>query len=526
VLLIACVNVAIMFLLRAAMRRRELMIRLSLGAGRRHIIRQLLAESTVVCALGAVGGALLAVAGVQLLKNFPPAEIPRLAQVSLNLPVAAFSAGILFVVTILVGLVPAFAVLRTRTTLNPSDAARTTESRSAVRLRETLTVAEIALAVLLLVGGGLAVQSLIRLLRDDVGFTTAQLFTFKTNLTPQAYPDLASVNRFYDRLSAKLAGLPGVSAVASVSYLPLSGESQFQAAQPVGQPATLDAAGRPPSVAWRVVRGPYFSTLGTTLLSGRFFDEHDQAGTPLVAVIDDAFAQQFWPDTSAALGQAVRFGEGSQAQIRTIVGIVHRQKHNGPGHVPIPQAFVPLSQTYIRGMYTVLKLQGAPTGLATLVRTRLAEVDSTIPMYFVETMEQRYASTLALPRFTAGLVSAFALLALVLAAVGIFGVTAYAVSQRTREFGIRFAIGAPRSHIAWLVLGRVGRLAAIGGVLGGFAAYQLAQLMTGLLFNVEPADWSTLLVAAAAISATALVASFVPLVRALRVDPVTALRAE
>lgn len=212
--------------------------------------------------------------------------------------------------------------------------------------------------------------------------------------------------------------------------------------------------------------------------------------------------------------------------MRTIVGIVYRQKHNGPGRAPIPEAFVPLAQTYIRGMYTVLKLEGAPTGLATLVRARLAEVDPTIPMYFVETMEQRYAGALALPRFTAGLVGAFALLALVLAAVGIFGVTAYAVSQRTREFGIRFAIGAPRSHVAGLVLGRVGRLAAIGGAIGGFAAYQLAQLMTGWLVGVEPADFPTLVIAAVVISATALVASLVPLARALRVDPIAALRAE
>jgi putative ABC transport system permease protein len=525
VLLIACVNVAIMFLLRAAVRHREMMIRLSLGAGRRHIIRQLLAESIVVCSLGTLGGMLIAVIGVEILKAFPPADIPRLAEVSLNFPVAAFSAAILLLVTLLVGLAPAFVVLRSRVVIGLAHAARVTESRSAVRLREALTVVEIALAVMLLVGGGLAVQNLRNLLRDDLGFTTAQLFTFKTNLTPQAYPDLASTSRFYDQISAKLADLPGVAAVAGVSYLPLSGESQFQAAAPVGLEAP-EAGSRSPSVAWRVVRGPYFSTMGTSLLLGRFFDERDQANAPLVAIVDDTFARRFWSDEAAALGQSVRFGEGAQAQVRTIVGIVHRQKHNGPGQESIPGAFVPLSQTYMRGMYTVLKLQGAPTGLAAMVRTRLAEVDPTIPMYFVETMERRYASTLAMPRFAAGLIGAFAMLALILAAVGIFGVTAYAVAQRSREFGIRFAIGAPRSHIVGLVLGRVGRLAVIGGAAGGFAAYHLAHLMTGFLSGVAPADLPTLAVAAATISFTALAASLVPLIRALRINPVEALRAE
>ncbi len=518
VLLIACVNVSIMFLLRAAMRRREMMIRLAIGASRWHIIRQLLAESAVVCGLGAAAGLGLAVVGVGILKAFPPGEIPRLQEVAVNGPIAAFTVGVLLVVTVVVGLAPAITLARTRAPVDLSQTVRTTESRSAVRLRETLTVAEIALAVMLLVGGGLAFRNLSRLLNDDVGFATTQLFTFKTNLTPSAYPDLEQANRFYEQLTARLEALPGVSAVAAVSYLPLSGESQFNVATPV-----TGGPGSP--VAWRVVRGPYFSTLGVTLLHGRLFDATDRADSPLVAVVDDAFARRHWPSEAAALGQAMRFGEGDGAEVRTIVGVVRHMKHRGPRQDSLPEVFVAQAQFYQRGMYTVVKTAAA-ANLAPLVRAQLAQVDPTIPMYFIETMEQRFASQVALPRFTAGLVGAFAALALVLAGVGLFGVTAYSVAQRSREFGIRIALGAPRSHVAGLVLGRTGRLALIGSVLGAVAALHLADLMKSLLSGVDPVDGPTLLAATSIIILTVLLASIVPLVRALRVNPIEALRAE
>lgn len=518
VLLIACVNVAIMFLLRAAVRRREMMIRLAIGASRWHLMRQLLAESAVVCFLGAAGGLAVAVFGLEALKAFPPADIPRLQAVAIDAPVALFTIGVLLLVTVLVGLAPAVTLFRARVTLDVAQTGRSTESRAAVRLRETLTVVEIALAVMLLVGGGLAFRSLHNLLRDDVGFATARLFTFKTNLTPQAYPDLARANRFYEQFIAKLESLPGVASVAAVSSLPLSGESQFVPVVPwAGEPVG--------TVAWRVVRGPYFSTVGATLRHGRFFEATDRIDTPLVAVVDDAFARRYWPTEAAALGQSVRFGAGADEHTRTIVGIVQHVKHAGPGKESLPEAYVPQTQCYQRGMFVVIKTAGA-TSFAPLVRARLAEIDPAVPMYFVETMEQRFAGTVALPRFTAGLVGAFSVLALVLAGVGIFAVTGYSVSQRAREFGIRFALGAQRSHVAALVLGRTGRLALIGGTIGAVAAFHIAGLMQSLLFGVDPVDGPTLAVAAIVTVATALVASLVPLARALRVSPVEALRAE
>ncbi len=518
VLLIACVNVSIMFLLRAAVRRREMMIRLAIGASRWQITRQLLMESALVCTLGAGAGLALSVFGVELLKTFPPAGIPRLQEVAVNGPVAVFTVGILVIITLLVGLMPAISLLKTSAPVDISQTHRSTENRSAVRLRETLTVVEIALAVILLVGGGLAFRSLGKLLGDDVGFATGRLFTFKTNLTATAYPDAGRTNRFYEQLTARLESLPGVTSVSAVSFLPLSGESQFNVVTPA-------AGGQSSTAAWRVVRGPYFSAMGVKLLQGRLLDVTDRPDSLLVAVVDDAFALRYWPAEGTALGQQVRCGEGGSAQTRTIVGIVHHVKHRGPGQESLPEVFVPQSQAYQRGMYTVVKTDGA-VNLAPLVRSELARVDPTIPMYFIETMEQRFATQIALPRFTAGLVGAFAGLALVLSGVGIFGVTAYSVAQRSREFGIRAALGASRLHVVRLVLGRSGRLAVIGGIVGAVVALQLAELMKSLLFGVDPLDAPTLLIAAVTIVLTAVLASLVPLVRALRVSPVEALKAE
>ncbi|HEY1111689.1 MAG TPA: ABC transporter permease, partial [Opitutaceae bacterium] len=451
---------------------------------------------------------------------------PRLEEVDINGPIAAFMVGVLVLVTFFVGLVPAFAVFKTRITEGITQSTRTTESRSAVRLREALTVVEIALAVMLLVCGGLAVRSLQERLKDDVGFATSHLLTFKTNLTEQAYPDRARTNRFYEQLTAKLEALPGVASVAAVSYLPLSGESQFRGALPAASgPAPTDNAQYAP-VAWRVTRGPYFSAMGTALRAGRFFNETDRAESAPVTIVDDEFARRFWTDPAAALGQSLRYSDGTIVELRTIVGVVHRVKHNGPGGVSLPEVYVPQEQYYQRGMYTVIKTTGAVSGLVAQARARLAVVDPTVPLYFIDTMEQRYASTLALPRFTAGLVSAFSTLALILAGVGIFGVTAYSVAQRQREFGIRFALGGQRSHVAGLVLGRVGKLALIGGIVGALGALHVAEWMKSLLYGVQPTDLSSLAVAVAVIGVATLVASLAPVIRAMRVDPMEVLRSE
>jgi ABC-type antimicrobial peptide transport system permease subunit len=245
-----------------------------------------------------------------------------------------------------------------------------------------------------------------------------------------------------------------------------------------------------------------------------------------VAIVDEILARRLWSSEAAAIGRRIRLGAGSDAHARTVIGVVRRVTHFGPGRESLPTAYAPQSQVYQRGMYTVIRTKAPPQVVAEGARAAVASADPSVPMYFAETVDGRYADVLALPRFTAGLVSAFSTLALVLAGVGIFGVTSYAVGQRTREFGIRLALGAPHWHVCGLVLGRVGRLTAVGIVLGVALAVALGRLMSGVLFGVEPSDAPTMAAAVATVAATALVASLPPLRHALQVNPAETLRAE
>jgi hypothetical protein len=279
-------------------------------------------------------------------------------------------------------------------------------------------------------------------------------------------------------------------------------------------------------VGWGIVRGRYFETMEVALLQGRLFSTADRSGSPTVAIVDDVLARRLWMNEAAAIGQQVRFRAGSNAETRTIVGVVHHVSHVEPGRESLPMAYAPQSQVYQRGMYTVIRTSSAPQALISAARTALASVDPSVPLYFAETVDARHSQALALPRFTAGLVSAFSTIALVLAGVGIFGVTAYAVAQRTREFGIRFALGAQRAHVAILVLGRVGLLSGVGLAIGTGLGLGLGSLMSGILFGVEPEDPLTMTAVMIAIGLTAMLASLAPLRHAVRVSPAETLRAE
>jgi putative ABC transport system permease protein len=524
VLLIACVNVATMSLLRALARRREMAIRLSLGAGRGHIIRQLLAEAAIVCALGAIGGLIVAAWGLDALRAFAPADIPRLNEVAISVPVALFSSAVLVAVTLLVGLAPAMVATQLRGSAAAIPTTRTSDARGASRLREGFMVMDIALAASLLVCAGLTLRSLQELLQVDLGFATEQRFSFKTNLTARDYPEAAHVDRFYERLTAQLETVPGTISMGAISYLPLSGEGTAIDAAPEVPAAGANAHGL--TVAWGIVRGRYFETMGLPLVQGRFFLPSDRTNSLPVAIVDEILARRLWSGDAAAIGQRIRLGAGSDAHVRTVIGVVRRVTHFGPGRESLPMVYAPQSQVYQRGMYTVIRTKALPQAVADSARAAVASADPSVPMYFAETVNERYADVLALPRFTAGLVSAFSTLALVLAGVGIFGVTGYAVGQRTREFGIRRALGAPHAHVCRLVLGRVGRLTAVGVVLGIALALTLGRLMSSLLFGIEPSDVPTLGAAMVIVTATALLASLAPLRHALKVNPAETLRAE
>jgi predicted permease len=523
VLLIACVNVAIMALLRAVARRRELSIRLAVGASRASIARQLLTEAALLGALGAIAGTALASFGVQALVAYAPAGVPRVDSVALDLPVAAFTLGVLAVVTLVVGSAPALVAMTLRGSDGVLGSNRVSDSRATGRLRDGLTIAEVALAAALVIGAGLTLQSLHRLLTADVGFETAHRVSFKTNLTAQAYPDAARVAQFYDQLGARLAATPGVRRLGAVSYVPMSAEGSVTAATPE---TPAGAAPRTPVVRWGVVRGQYFETMGIDLRRGRFFADTDGAGAPLVAIVDDTLARRWWQTEEAAIGQRVRIGEGKDAQLRTVVGVVHRVSHNRPAESELPTLYAPQAQVYQRGMYTVIETSAPPATIFAAARAALAAVDPSVPLYFAETSERRYDDVVALPRFITGLVSAFSTIALVLAGVGIFGVTGYAVSQRTREFGIRIALGAQRTGIGGLVLRRVAALVAAGLLLGSGLALALGSTLGSLLFQVQPDDPAAFVFSGVALGLTALLAAVAPVRAAVRVDPAVTLKAD
>lgn len=523
VLLIACVNVAIMALLRAIARRRELSIRLAVGASRGAIARQLLTEAAVVATLGAIAGTVLAASGIQALVAYAPANVPRLDGVALDLPTMLFTLAVLVVVTLGVGSAPALVALTLRGSDGVLGSNRVSDSRATGRLRDGLTIAEVALAAALVIGAGLTLRSLQGLLRDDVGFQTAHRVSFKTNLTAKAYPDAARVAQFYDQLTDRLAAVPGVRRLGAISYVPMSGEGSVTEAAPEtpsGPPS------RTPVVRWGVVRGQYFEAMGIALRHGRLFADTDAAGAPLVAIVDDTLARRWWQREEVAIGQRVRIGNGPEAPVRTIVGVVRRVSHNGPGDTPLPTLYAPQGQVYQRGMYTVIETTAPPATVFAAARSALAAVDPTVPLYFAETSDRRYDDVVALPRFVAGLVSGFSTLALLLAGVGIFGVTGYAVSQRAREFGIRLALGAQRTGIGALVLRRVAALVGIGLAAGCGLALAFGSTMSGFLFGVAPDDPTTFAVAVVALAATALVAVVAPVRTAVHVDPAITLKAE
>jgi predicted permease len=523
VLLIACVNVAIMALLRAVARRRELSIRLAVGASRGAIARQLLTEAAVIATLGAAAGTALASAGIGAIVAYAPAGVPRLDAIGLDLPAALFTLGLLVLVTLVVGSAPALVAMTLRGSEGVVGSNRISDSRATGRLRDGLTIAEVALAAALVIGAGLTLRSLQSLLRDDVGFVTTNRVSFKTNLPAKAYPDAARVAQFYDQVTERLAATPGVRRLGAISYVPMSGEGSVTEAAPeapVGTPI------RTPVVRWGVVRGQYFETMGIALRGGRYFTGSDTANAPLVAIVDDTLARRWWQREEAAVGQQVRIGTGPGSIVRTIVGVVRRVSHNGPGDTPLPTLYVPQAQVYQRGMYTVIETTAPPETVFAAARQALAAVDPAVPLYFAEASTRRYDDVVALPRFVAGLVGGFSTIALLLAGVGIFGVTGYAVSQRTREFGIRMALGAQRSGIGGLVLRRVAALVGIGLLAGCGLALGLGSTMGSLLFGVQPDDPPTFVLAAGALSFTAMLAALAPLRTAVRTNPAVTLKAE
>jgi predicted permease len=531
VLLIACVNVALLLLARAAAREREVAVRSVLGASRGRIMRELLAES----ALLAVGGGLLGLAfcfwSVRALAVFGSASVPRLQVVAVDGRVVAFTAAVTALSVLIFGLLPAWRLSQ------PDHAGALAEGRrgsSGVgagwshrnRLRRLLVAAELALSVVLLVGAGLLVRSFARVLDVPPGFNPSNVLTFELTLTGRRYADPPAVYELYRRLWERLSALPGVTAAGGVTALPLS---QMMAWGPI----TVEGRTPAPGEAFintdiRVVGGDYFRAMEIPLVEGRLFDEHDTRDKDRVIVVDEAFARQLWPGESA-IGKRVRSG-GIDAKADspwlTVVGIVGRIKQDRLDADSRIALYHPHAQASTRALNVTVRTAGDPASLAAAVTREVRALDPDLPMYGMRTMADRVRESLARRRFAMLLLSLFAALAFTLGVIGTYGVMAYQVSQGTRELGIRLALGAePRRVLAFVM--RRGMAMALPGVLLGVAgAFALTRLIRSMLFEVEAVDPLTFLLVPALLALAALAASYLPARRAAAIDPAVSLRSE
>jgi putative ABC transport system permease protein len=542
VLLIACANVANLLLAHASAREKELAIRAALGAGRIRLVRQLLTESLILAFAGGLLGLGLAYWGVDALRALVPANTPRMNEVQLDPLVLAFTFGVSLLTGLIFGLAPAWHIARTdlRETLNEAGRG-TSASGGSRRLRSVLVVSELALAVLLLVGAGLLIRSFSRLLDVSPGFETQHLLTLELSLPEKTYPDGAPVQNFFAQLMVRVNAVPGIQAAGAVSQMPLSDSynsgTVFFEDTSIPDIPRLQNLGNLPylEIDQREAAPGYFQAMQIPLVRGRLLNDGDDASGQLVAVVDANFAHRFWPH-GYAIGQHVAIDtipnvKPQTPRWRTIVGVVGHVKHYALDTEGREQIYFPHRQPFYgvfasRDMTLAVRTSLEPTSMTSAIREQVSALDKDLPLYNIATMDHLVSASVAQPRLNLSLLVAFATLALVLAAVGVYGVMAYAVTQRTQEFGIRMALGASPADVLKQVFLEGGRLAALGLAIGLVAALALTRLMASLLFGVKPSDPVTLGMAAALLAFVALAACYIPARRATRVDPLVALRYE
>jgi putative ABC transport system permease protein len=528
-LLIACANVANLLLARAEGRQREIAVRAALGAGGARVVGQMLTESLMLAAVAAAIGLSLAFAGLRFLAWWNPADIPRVADVNLDLRVLGFTALVALVTSVLFSAVPALRALRLDLNDSLKDGSQGTSSGiERQRFRNSLVVIEMALAVVLLVGAGLMLRSLWALERVPLGIDPSNVLTMRLSLPVASYQHPEQVVSFYERLLGGIRRLPGVARAGAARSLPLGstiGDFGLTIEGYVPPPGT-NAKGD-----WQIVTDGYLEAMGERLLRGRTITNADTADAQLVALINEEMVRRYWPGQDP-IGRRIKIGGDRQRPWVTVVGIVADVRHNGITDVVKEKFYVPHRQWHtslgnaIRSMTLVVKTRQDPAMLAGPVRQQIRAIDANLPVANVQTMNDVVAATLSTPRFTGVLLGTFASLALVLSTIGIYGVLSYVVSRRTREIGIRVAVGARRAQVIQLVLRKGLSLAFTGVIVGVGAAAGASQLMRGLLHDVQPGDPLTFAVVALLLSAVATLASFVPAWRAARVDPVVVLKGE
>ncbi|HEX9669304.1 MAG TPA: ABC transporter permease [Thermoanaerobaculia bacterium] len=520
VLVLACGNTAQLLLARAARREVETAVRAALGASRWFLGRPALAEATLLALAGGVVGVFLARAAVRLLRFLSPAGLPRLDAVAVDGPVIVFTFFLAFLSALAVGSLPTWRSPHERLARLLKEGGRGAGAAAGGRF---LIVVEVALALVVLTSAGLLARSFWRLEGADPGFRRQGVLTAQLSLPRSSYPEGALTTDFFDRLLERAAALPGIRAAGAVSQLPLTGGSFSGTIEIEGQPPPAGQQG--PTVGWRMATPDYFRAMDVPVVDGRPFDGRDHAEAPAVVIVDEGMAKRFWPGRSA-VGQRLALGDWADTGPLTVVGVVGQVRQEGLDQVPLEQLYLPLAQMPRRSMAVVLRAEGDPAELAAPLRRLVTELDAGLPVSAVATIEELLASSLSGFRTNASLFGLLAAVAVVLAAVGVHGVTALSAARRTREFGVRLALGGSRRDVVLLVLRRSLGLALAGVGLGLLAAFWVTRILAAMLYGVEPFDPPTFTAAALFLVAVTLLAGLRPAWRASRTDPIAALRHE
>jgi predicted permease len=527
VLLIACANVANLLLARAAVRQKEIAVRVAVGASRPRILRHLLTESVLLALTGGLTGLAIALLAVRVLRAFGPENIPRLGEIGIDMRVMAFTFFISLLTGILFGLAPALRASRVDLNEVLKDGGRRSVGGGATglghhRVRKLLIVSEVALSLVLLIGAGLLIRSYRRIADANPGFNAHNVLSLRVSLPVSKYSAPGLVSSFFKQLDERVKALPGIESVGTNYLLPLS--SVALGWEPITVDGYVPRAGEDLIIASSGYVSPdYFRAMGIPLLKGRYFNEHDIKGAQEVAIVDDKMAERFWPGEDP-IGKRMR--RGKTGPWRTVVGVVGDEREYDLESEPPITAYYPVEQFNIGSRFLVARATSDPVQMTAAITREIQSLDPELPVYDVSTMEQRLKDSLARRRFSMMLLGVFAASALILAAIGIYGVMSYWVNQRTHEIGLRMALGAQQSNILQLVIRQALVLVSFGIAIGLAGAFALTRVMSGLLFGVGATDRLTFVIISLFLGGMALLASYLPARRAAKVDPMVALRCE